>query len=105
LQHHLLHRHVLTLAPPPLHPPPPRQDNYLRIITYKTAYYTFYLPVASGLVLAGETRPEAFDLAQQICVEMGQYFQVGGFWGFLGGGEAGGQQRLAWPSRSVWRWG
>lgn len=52
------------------------QDNYLRIITYKTAFYTFYLPVASGLVLAGETRQEAYDLAQQICVEMGQYFQV-----------------------------
>eukprot|EP00879_Flechtneria_rotunda_P022682 GHRR01023954.1.p1 GENE.GHRR01023954.1~~GHRR01023954.1.p1 ORF type:complete len:164 (+),score=64.70 GHRR01023954.1:628-1119(+) len=51
-------------------------DTYLRIITYKTAYYTFYLPVAAGLVLAGETRQEAFDLAQQICVEMGQYFQI-----------------------------
>jgi geranylgeranyl pyrophosphate synthase len=23
-------------------------DNYLRIITYKTAFYTFYLPVAAG---------------------------------------------------------
>lgn len=51
-------------------------DNYLRIITYKTAFYTFYLPVAAGLVLAGETRPEAFALSQQICVDMGQYFQV-----------------------------
>eukprot|EP00878_Enallax_costatus_P031017 GHUV01033844.1.p1 GENE.GHUV01033844.1~~GHUV01033844.1.p1 ORF type:complete len:193 (+),score=70.64 GHUV01033844.1:173-751(+) len=51
-------------------------DNYLRIITYKTAFYTFYLPVACGLVLAGESRPEAFKLAQQICIEMGQYFQI-----------------------------
>lgn len=51
-------------------------DNYLKIITYKTAYYTFYLPVAAGLVLAGEARQEAYDLAQQICVEMGQYFQI-----------------------------
>ena len=28
---------------------------YLRIVTYKTAYYTFYLPVACGLRLAGLT--------------------------------------------------
>ncbi|KAF6256016.1 isoprenoid synthase domain-containing protein [Scenedesmus sp. NREL 46B-D3] len=51
-------------------------DSYLRIVTYKTAFYTFYLPVASGLVLAGETRPAAFDLARSICVTMGQYFQI-----------------------------
>lgn len=51
-------------------------DAYLGIITYKTAYYTFYLPVAAGLVLAGETRSDAYKLAQQICVEMGQYFQI-----------------------------
>jgi farnesyl diphosphate synthase len=52
-------------------------DNYLRIVTYKTAFYTFYLPVAAGLVLAGEARPAAFELAKSICVDMGQYFQVG----------------------------
>lgn len=28
-------------------------DNYMRIVTYKTAYYSFYLPVACGMVLAG----------------------------------------------------
>jgi hypothetical protein len=36
-----------------------------------------YLPVAAGLVLAGETRPAAFDLAKSICMTVGQYFQVG----------------------------
>lgn len=30
-------------------------DTYLRIVTYKTAFYTFYLPVACGLRLAGIT--------------------------------------------------
>ena len=49
-------------------------DAYLRIVTYKTAFYTFYLPVAAGLVLAGEARPAAFELAKSICVTMGQCF-------------------------------
>ncbi|KAI8467621.1 MAG: farnesyl diphosphate synthase [Monoraphidium minutum] len=52
------------------------KDAYMRIVTYKTAYYTFWLPVACGLLLAGETRPEALDLARDICVEIGQYFQI-----------------------------
>lgn len=26
--------------------------------------------------MAGETRPEALDLAQDICVQIGQYFQI-----------------------------
>ncbi|KAI7842723.1 hypothetical protein COHA_003653 [Chlorella ohadii] len=51
-------------------------DTYLRIVTYKTAYYTFYLPVAAGLRLAGVTDPAAYKLAEEICVTMGQYFQI-----------------------------
>lgn len=51
-------------------------SNYLRIVTYKTAFYTFYLPVACGMVLAGITSPEAYKLANDICVRMGQYFQI-----------------------------
>lgn len=29
--------------------------TYMRIVTYKTAFYTFYLPVACGMRLAGVT--------------------------------------------------
>lgn len=50
--------------------------NYMRIVTYKTAYYSFYLPVACGMVLSGIKDEAAFKLAEKICVEMGQYFQV-----------------------------
>jgi hypothetical protein len=71
-------------------------DAYLRIVTYKTAFYTFYLPVACGMVLAGKAQPEALKLANDICIEMGRYFQVrwrlgglGGLWG-CGGGVCGG---------------
>eukprot|EP00877_Chromochloris_zofingiensis_P000555 jgi/Chrzof1/104/Cz01g03190.t1 len=51
-------------------------DAYLRIITYKTAFYTFYLPVACGMVLAGLTSPESFELAESICIDIGRYFQI-----------------------------
>jgi farnesyl diphosphate synthase len=49
----------------------------MRIVTYKTAYYSFYLPVACGMLLAGITDPDAFAVAEKILVDMGQYFQVG----------------------------
>lgn len=51
-------------------------DNYLRIVTYKTAFYTFYLPVACGMLLAGISDDVAYKTAEPILVEMGQYFQV-----------------------------
>ena len=50
--------------------------TYMRIVTYKTAFYSFYLPVACGLLIGGAGGPDALRLARGICVEMGQYFQV-----------------------------
>lgn len=50
--------------------------TYMRIVTYKTAYYSFYLPVAAGLLLGGVTNDKAFELAKDLCVQMGQYFQI-----------------------------
>lgn len=41
------------------------------------AFYTFYLPVACGLRLAGVTNEAAYTLAEDLCCQMGQYFQVG----------------------------
>jgi farnesyl diphosphate synthase len=43
---------------------------------YKTAFYTFYLPIACALILAGEKRPAVFAEAESICKVMGEYFQV-----------------------------
>ncbi|CAD7701112.1 unnamed protein product [Ostreobium quekettii] len=51
-------------------------DNYMNIITFKTAYYSFYLPVACGLLMSGVEKPEAFELARNILIPMGQYFQI-----------------------------
>lgn len=40
-------------------------------------YYSFYLPIACGMLVAG-TPPgdKAYDLAKEICLEMGRYFQI-----------------------------
>jgi geranylgeranyl pyrophosphate synthase len=64
---------LLTLVPLP---PRYTLDNYMRIVTYKTAFYSFYLPVAAGMVMAGVPEGPAYDLAKKLCIEMGQYFQV-----------------------------
>lgn len=51
-------------------------DTYMRIVTYKTAFYTFYLPVACGLRLAGVVDEKAYTISEEICITMGQYFQI-----------------------------
>merc|ERR1711924_347243 len=51
-------------------------DAYRNIVVYKTAFYSFYLPVACGMVLAGVDDPAAFEKAKSICIQMGEYFQV-----------------------------
>lgn len=51
-------------------------DTYMRIVTYKTSYYSFYLPVACGLLTGGIRDDETLALARGICVSMGQYFQI-----------------------------
>ncbi|XP_031492447.1 farnesyl pyrophosphate synthase-like [Nymphaea colorata] len=48
---------------------------YRRIVQYKTAYYSFYLPVACALLMSGENL-ESFGDVKNILVEMGTYFQV-----------------------------
>lgn len=51
-------------------------STYMRIVTYKTAFYTFYLPIACGMRLHGVEDPKAYETAEAICVAMGQYFQI-----------------------------
>ncbi|KAI3920475.1 hypothetical protein MKX01_000814 [Papaver californicum] len=46
-----------------------------RIVQYKTAYYSFYLPVACALLLSGENLENHINV-KNILVEMGTYFQV-----------------------------
>ena len=53
------------------------EETYIRIVTFKTAFYSFYLPVVCGLLVGGVTSQEAFSAAKAICIKMGQYFQAG----------------------------
>ncbi|KAL2483686.1 Uncharacterized protein Fot_45130 [Forsythia ovata] len=46
-----------------------------RIVQYKTAYYSFYLPVACALLMSGENLDNHVDV-KNVLIEMGTYFQV-----------------------------
>ncbi|KAF8696140.1 hypothetical protein HU200_037032 [Digitaria exilis] len=48
---------------------------YRCIVQHKTAYNSFYLPVACALLLAGENL-DNFSKAKNILIEMGTHFQV-----------------------------
>ncbi|KAL3693527.1 hypothetical protein R1sor_007178 [Riccia sorocarpa] len=50
--------------------------TYLKIVQYKTAYYSFYLPVSCALLIFGEKDEAKFEAAEKILVQMGTYFQV-----------------------------
>jgi farnesyl diphosphate synthase len=51
-------------------------ETYMRIVTYKTAFYTFYLPAACAMHVCGLTDEAAFRLAREICIRLGQFFQI-----------------------------
>ncbi|BGP42592.1 Farnesyl pyrophosphate synthetase [Rhodotorula kratochvilovae] len=51
-------------------------EKHHLIVVYKTAYYSFYLPVALALHMAGVTAPSAFQQSLDILIPMGEYFQV-----------------------------
>jgi len=51
-------------------------DNYKLIVKYKTAYYSFYLPIAVAMLLAGIRSKPTFQIAEDILIPMGEYFQI-----------------------------
>ncbi|PHH68577.1 hypothetical protein CDD83_6042 [Cordyceps sp. RAO-2017] len=50
-------------------------DRCRFIVRYKTAYYSFYLPVALALHLLGLATPRNLRQAEDILVAVGEYFQ------------------------------
>lgn len=51
-------------------------ERYYLIVKYKTAFYSFYLPVALGMIVSGVKDRKLFDKAREILLIMGEYFQV-----------------------------
>ncbi|KAF9162535.1 Farnesyl pyrophosphate synthetase [Actinomortierella ambigua] len=51
-------------------------EKHKFIVIYKTAYYSFYLPVALAMHMAGIKDEAAFKQAETILIPLGEYFQV-----------------------------
>ncbi|KAJ1406342.1 isoprenoid synthase domain-containing protein [Ochromonadaceae sp. CCMP2298] len=51
-------------------------ERYCGIVKYKTSFYSFYLPVACGMIVAGVRDRAQYDQAREILMIMGQYFQI-----------------------------
>jgi farnesyl diphosphate synthase len=51
-------------------------EKHHLIVVYKTAFYSFYLPVALAMRVAGIKDEAAYKAALDILIPMGEYFQV-----------------------------
>lgn len=51
-------------------------EKYSFIVIYKTAYYSFYLPVALALYMLDIATPENLQTAKDILIPLGEYFQI-----------------------------
>lgn len=51
-------------------------EKYVFIVRYKTAFYSFYLPVALALHFCELATPKNLQQSKDILIAMGEYFQV-----------------------------
>lgn len=49
-------------------------DIYKKIVEYKTAYYSFYAPIALGFIIADVNDENEFKKAREICHQLGKFF-------------------------------
>lgn len=52
------------------------RTRYTSIVHNKTAFYSFYLPVASAMLMTGFKDPELYRKVKDILYEIGHFFQV-----------------------------
>lgn len=48
----------------------------MKIVRYKTAFYSFYLPIALGMHLSGHATDELLAQAKTVLLPMGEFFQI-----------------------------
>jgi hypothetical protein len=53
-------------------------NRHQLIVIWKTAYYSFYLPVALAMHFVGIKDEKLFEQAKEILIPLGEYFQVQG---------------------------
>ncbi|EDO19000.1 hypothetical protein Kpol_2002p71 [Vanderwaltozyma polyspora DSM 70294] len=51
-------------------------EKHSFIVIFKTAYYSFYLPVALAMYVAGNHDPKDLKQAQDVLIPLGEYFQI-----------------------------
>jgi len=51
-------------------------ERWTLIVKYKTAFYSFYLPVALAMLVTGMRDRKAYDIAREVSLLMGVYFQA-----------------------------
>eukprot|EP00474_Spongospora_subterranea_P000835 CRZ01293.1 hypothetical protein [Spongospora subterranea] len=51
-------------------------DNLRLIVDYKTAYYSFYVPIACSMILTGFDNTEQLQVAERISMLLGEKFQA-----------------------------
>lgn len=52
------------------------EKRYKSIVKYKTAFYSFYLPVAAAMYMAGIDGEKEHASAKKILLQMGEFFQI-----------------------------
>ncbi|EEB08212.1 geranyltranstransferase Fps1 [Schizosaccharomyces japonicus yFS275] len=52
------------------------QDKHAFIVIFKTAYYSFYLPVALAMCMANVATPDNLQRASDVLIPLGKYFQI-----------------------------
>ncbi|XP_006153462.1 farnesyl pyrophosphate synthase isoform X3 [Tupaia chinensis] len=52
------------------------EKRYKSIVKFKTAFYSFYLPVAAAMYMAGIDGEKEHANARKILLEMGEFFQI-----------------------------
>lgn len=51
-------------------------EKHSFIVIYKTAFYSFYLPVALAMYMAGISSAEDLKQAKDVLIPLGEYFQI-----------------------------